>query len=331
MKFGNLTKFAFMPVSSIMYEKILYQLSLLSEKYDQKKTQFYIYLNIIDLCPVHDRKIRLKIMQKLLDHLNSYSILKIKTNKDAYSALFNHSDFTDFKIIRHKLRAIFNQSKTYQKNNVILIDGNLPFLKHSCFIDIIKNVMMCTKNEYYISIYDEILYVWHNEEYKVKDHDKSILKIGNLDDFLHQYKPIAEKFQLDIALERTLSYYKFKDYPKNNNFLYVFITIDSRFDFSYEAVFKLSQDLYQGQFSLFLCILNEEKIFKEEIYFKKLMAYRKLIDEQIINGQIFIINSFTLLKTILRIVSPLKFNEFDPIKFKRYMESLDLISNAIYN
>ena len=43
MKFGNLTKFAFIPICSVMYERILFHISMLSEKYDQKKTQFFIF------------------------------------------------------------------------------------------------------------------------------------------------------------------------------------------------------------------------------------------------------------------------------------------------
>jgi hypothetical protein len=341
---GNLTKFAFLSISSLFYEKILYYFSELSERYDQRRTQLYIYLNMLDLAPVYDRDIRVKYLQKLLDYLNNTSIQQIKTSKNAFLEFFKESNFINVKLVRHKTRAIFNMTKKYPKNVVIMIDLNFSFIKDSYFQEIIKYAVFKENHFFNFALFDDKnLYVYSDLKYDdpdiinlckfntegefVEDETHPYVKIF---DFINNYSNIdninniKSAHRLDVNLIKCLNCYQFKEYPKNNNFIIIFTTIDSEFDFTPENLVKLSGTLYEGEYSLILCVLYDYRLYQEERYIRKLSSYKKFIEEQIINGQLIIMYSFSLVKTILKLISPLTLKEFNMIKMRSYLNSFDV-------
>lgn len=360
---GKMTKFAYLIICSLLFERILYLLANLSEKCDQKKTQFFIYLNMLDLGPVYDRKIRSNILQKLLDFLNRSGL---DFQKQAKISPFEHFDkedgFLNIKLVRHKVRALLNMSITYSKNVLFLLDLNLPFLKDNNFQKILLKPIIKEKHFFYFSCFDEKLYIYRNKnnideiqnEDLKSDNEIDIINILNNEEsidnisknsetilndcnspyefleFLNNYKRLDTNInyfnqpRLDLSIRNVLKFYNFKDYPKNNNFLIVLTSIDAAFSFNRDNLIRISQTLYDTQYSIILCILNDERIYTEEKYQRKLQCYKKFIEENIINGHLFILKSFSLLKYIINCISPNKLKEFDVLTMKTFLESIDL-------
>lgn len=357
--YGNLTKYAFLSVASLFFERILFLLSNLSEKYDQKKTQFFIYLNLLDLGPVYDKKIRSKILQKLLDYLNKtgLDIMKIK-NVD----FFQENTFVNTKLVRHKVRAMLNMTKNFHKNILLLFDLDYPFMKDKTFQNIIINNIEKENHFYHIALFDYHLYINKNidssklnkynsqleeeyvkninqesrEEINLEDDDKEYNKYKTVFKFVDEYQKVENVFtknrnRLDNAIKHSLQFYQFKEYPKNNNFLIVFTTIDSGFSFEQENVKSVTSSLYETQYTLILCILYKDKIFTDQKYKTKFECYKKFVEDDVINGHIFLVNSFIIMKYILNCVTPQKFKEFDTITMRTILESVDIAYNSNKN
>ena len=395
---GNLTKFAYLTIFSLFFERILFLLSSLSEKYEQRKTQFFIYLNLLDLGPVYDRQIRAIILQKLLDYLNKTGLEFMKQTKNTnFSEFFREGGYINTKIVRHKVRALLNMSKPYGKNILLLIDLNFPFAKESNFQEIIKDLVDKTKHYFYFSCFNhQKLYIFRNLENEGESNEesgeddgfikKNIPLVINDEDvvnlyvaasvknsetskknekssteteneemasfanyipdannyldffnFINSYVKIENIFTKDLksrfnyALKNTIKYHKFFDYPKNNNFVIIFTTIESEFIFDKEEVIEVSTSLYKNQYSFILCLLYEEKIFKEEKYRTKLEKYKKFIYSQIINGHLFIFKSLTILKYIINCVVPSTFKEFETILMSSFLESIKIEAPENYS
>jgi hypothetical protein len=362
---GKMTKFAYLIICTLLFERILYLLANLSEKCDQKKTQFFIYLNMLDLGPVYDRKIRANILQKLLDYLNRSGLDFQKLAKISPFEQFDKEDgFLNTKLVRHKVRALLNISITYPKSVLLLFDLNVPFLKDSNFQKILINAIMKDKHFFYFSCFDEKLYIYRNKnnlgevdqsEIFKSDDELEIINILSNDEsiqilsennetilndcntpyeffeFINNYKRLDNNNnnyfnqpRLDLSITNVLKFYNFKEYPKNNNFLIVLTSIDAAFSFNRDNLIRISQTLYDTQYSLILCILNDERIYTQEKYQRKLQCYKKFIEENIINGHLFILKSFSLLKYIINCISPNKLKEFDVLTMKTFLESIDL-------
>jgi hypothetical protein len=148
--------------------------------------------------------------------------------------------------------------------------------------------------------------------------------------FINTHKKINNVFtqnlysRVDISIKNAIKHHKFQEYPKNNNFIIALTTIDSGFSFERENRLQISQALYDSQYSLIVCIVYDAKIAKDEKYRNKLLCYKKFIESDIINGHVFLLKSFSVLKYVLNCVIPNKFKEFEISTMKTFMDSVDL-------
>jgi hypothetical protein len=346
---GKITKLAFVCVSNLFFEKILFLMSSLSEKSNQKKTQFFIYLNMLDLGPVYDKEIRNNITNKLTEEI--YTKYRKVSDEDMFEKLKNA------KLVKHKIEAIGDMSFHSKKSIVFLLDYDFPLLKDSDFQEILLSNAKSNEAFTYYSVYYDKCYIFRDKkivlEYRnpkkkdfFEEHRESDLDIVNLYDkisdnmihyiedynnpdhiveFINNFDPIEHskknKMNLDSAIIQTLKHHVFHE-DTRNNFLFVFTTIDSRFIFEKQNLVKLSGCLFQCRYSLIICMMYDDKILQEEKYNLKFKNYLSFIERDIVNGHLFLVKSFSMIKFILNLCCPTEMKQFDP---ERLISILNLI------
>ena len=145
---------------------------------------------------------------------------------------------------------------------------------------------------------------------------------------------------LNLPIDFIPEIFNFNDYPKNNNYLFVFTSIKSKFEFTKNKLKSISTLLMNKQYSLILCIYykkhkkeNENKnLFrlnlnnitssntKEENLINK---YKQWVNNHIINGKVYVINSFEQLKYVLLSLQPIIVNPYNIKKIRDIYNSLD--------
>ena len=124
-------------------------------------------------------------------------------------------------------------------------------------------------------------------------------------------------------------YMKSGDYIKEANYLILMTTLSSKFTDN-KMNWKVMADLfYEKKYTVIIIISYDPDIEdknNKEIR-EKIENYQKFIKNYVIDGQLFIMRSLTLLKYILNSVFPLNFNEFNQDIVKHYLCSLENLEN----
>jgi len=163
---NSLENFSIFIFNSLVSEKILYLLSLIAEKSELKQTKIIIYINLLDLSPVYNVKLRLFVLGDLYNFcLDTYKrCIKrrtlIETAKIKENSLLCHMI-----LARHKIRSLYFSSKSnIIKNVVLLFDMNFPILKDKHFLIYFKKFFRRTdiQNYFYLSFFDEYLFLFKN-------------------------------------------------------------------------------------------------------------------------------------------------------------------------
>ncbi len=159
----NFSNFIF---NSLVSEKILYLLSLIAEKNDLKRTKVIIYINLLDLSPIYNIKLRSFILGDLYNfcfdtykkYIKRKSLRENRNNKD-------NRLLCQMILARHKIRCLYFSSKpNIIKNVVLLFDLNFPILKDRQFLINFKKYFHSkdNKNYSYIAFFDERLFLFKN-------------------------------------------------------------------------------------------------------------------------------------------------------------------------
>lgn len=314
---GNLTKFSFLSICVLFYEKMFYIFSKLSQRFDQKKTQFFIYLKMLDMGPIFDSRIRITVFQNIMDFMKKNELKKQRFSKVISGK--NHKDEKEIncKIIRHKIRAMMNMTMKVPKFITYLIDVHCPILKERDFRYLFEKLDKIANNTTVnFALFNESLIFPPNND------QEQYSFLFNLD-----HKEYFNKVStLDKAILASLEKFKYNEFPKNNNYLFVLTTIDSSFDFSIENISNLTLQIFKDKYSLILIIFWEDKIYESSDLKKKLHQLRKWIESNT-NGILIVIKNYSVIKQLLTCVFPLKFKEFDPIVLKNMVTSIDLNLN----
>ncbi len=311
---GNLTKFSFLSICVLFYEKMFYIFSKLSQKFDQKKTEFFIYLKMLDLGPIFDSRIRITVFQNIMDFMKKNELKKQRFSKNILGKISKDEKEINCKIIRHKIRAMMNMTMKVPKFITYLIDVNCPFLKEKDFLYLFEKIQKLANNT-------TVNFVLFNESliFPPKDGENECSFMFNLD-----YQEYSNKTSvLDKAILDSLDKYQYNEFPKNNNYLFALTTIDSQFDFSMENLSKITLQIFKEKYSLILIIFWDDKIYESSDLRKKLHQLRKWIENNT-NGIMIVVKNYSVIKQLLNCIHPLRFKEFDPIVLKNMVTSIDL-------
>ena len=306
-KLGNLTKFSVLSICVLFYEKMFYIFSNLSEKFDQKKTQFFIYLKLLDLGPIFDSRIRINVFQNIMDFMHKKEISSLRNDITKEEKLINS------KIIRHKIRAMMNMTKRVAKNITYLIDVHCPILNQNEFKHMFEKMTLNGNTLINFVLFNENLIFNENGE----NHDYNFLFSNKKKDFA--YRTSA----LDKAIIGCLDNFKYNDFPKNNNYLFVLTDIDASFDHSRDNIIKITLKIFKEKYSLIVLLFWDDKIYKSAELKKKLYQLRKWLENNT-NGVMILIKNYTVIKHLMNCVHPVKFKEFDPLIMKNMVTSIDL-------
>ena len=306
-KLGNLTKFSFLSICVLFYEKMFFIFSNLSEKFDQKKTQFFIYLKLLDLGPIYDSRIRISVFQSIMDFMHKKELSYIRYDITKEEKLINS------KIIRHKIRAMMNMTKRVAKNVTYLIDVHCPILKQNDFKYMLENMTLNGNTSINFVLFNETLIYNENGMH----HDYNFL-------FSDEHKNYANTTSsLDKAILECLENFKYNDFPKNNNYLIVLTDIDSSFDHSINNLSKITLKIFKEKYSLIILLFWDDKIYNSAELKKKLYYLRKWLENNT-NGLMIIVKNYSVIKHLMNCIHPIKFKEFDPIVLKNMVTSIDL-------
>jgi hypothetical protein len=212
--------FSMLIFNSLVCEKILYLLSLIAEKSELKKTKIIIYINLIDLSPIYNSKLRQFILGDLYRFCyETYkSFIKRKTIRKIPDIRTNDLLFQMI-LSRHKIRCLyFSSRENIIKNVVLLFDLNFPILKHKQFLINFKKYFKKPrhKNYFYMAFFFETLFLFKNfNKYRIEKDDETEQETNvNLDFFqLNKNKnpkikkknsdsklnsPIVSKFSINV-------------------------------------------------------------------------------------------------------------------------------------
>lgn len=308
---GNLTKFSFLSICVLFYEKIFFIFSNLSEKFDQKKTQFFIYLKLLDLGPIFDSRIRISVFQNIMDfmhkELKKQPIKKIRNESDEQQSI-------NSMIIRHKIRAMMNMTMKVSKYITYLIDVNCPFLLEKDFKYMFEKICLAYSNlTINFALFNEELILNKTDVHS----DYNFLFSIDQNDYRNKTS------NLDKAIFDTLNNFIYHEYPKNNNYLYVLTNIDANFDFSLSNLSKISIKIFKEKYSLIILLFWDDKIYDSPLLKKKLNKLRMWIESNS-NGIMIIIKNYSVIQYLMTCIHPIKFKEFDPIVLKNLVTSIDL-------
>jgi hypothetical protein len=311
---GNLTKFSFLSICVLFYEKMFYIFSKLSHKFDQKKTEFFIYLKMLDLGPIFDSRIRITVFQNIMDFMKRNELKKQRFSKNILGKSTKDEKEINCKIIRHKIRAMMNMTMKVPKFVTYLIDVNCPFLKEKDFLYLVRKIQKLVNNV-------TVNFVLFNESliFPPKGEEDECSYLFNIDN--NEY--LNKTSILDKAILACLDKYKYNEFPKNNNYLYAMTTIDSSFDFSMDNLSKITLQIFKDKYSLILIIFWDDKIYESSSLRKKLHQLRKWIENNT-NGIMIVVKNYSVIKQLLTCIHPLIFKEFDPIVLKNMVTSIDL-------
>jgi hypothetical protein len=195
-----------------------------------------------------------------------------------------------------------------------LIDVNCPFLKEKDFKYMLEKISSMAPNGIvnYILFNETLIFNERNAHYDFQ----FIFEIDQ-----DNYKDSVS--QLDKAILACLEEFKYNEFPKNNNYLFVLTNIDSSFDLSIDNLTKITLQIFKEKYSLILLLFWDDKIYDSYELKRKLNQLRKWIENNT-NGIMIIIKNYSVIQHLMSCVHPIKFKEFDPIVLKNMVTSIDL-------
>lgn len=119
------------------------------------------------------------------------------------------------------------------------------------------------------------------------------------------------------GIELTLKSLDFRsEYPKNNNFMFIFTTPKSEFDLTKKSLLRISSIILDTEYTIIIMIYSENPE-KDKPFVDKLKYW---CENHILNGFVFIINQFTQVKHILHMVNPKVVRFFNHKKMKEFSD-----------
>jgi len=181
----NFSMFIF---NCLISEKILYLLSLIADKNELKKSKMLIFINLLDLSPIYNSRLRLFIIGDMSKFCND-SCLNLEKRLPKKDLIEIHSNelFYTMKLSNYKIRSIYHTSSEKKKNVILLFDLNFPILKDINFLEKFKKYFLKKskhKNDFYISFFDEKLFIFSDLEIEdEKNNDYQIQKENKIQKF----------------------------------------------------------------------------------------------------------------------------------------------------
>lgn len=213
--------------NSLISEKVLYLLSLIADKFELKKLKIILYINLLDLSPIYNVKLRLFILGDLYHFcFETYKkFIKRKTLRDVPEIRFNGLLY-DIILARHKIRSLYFSSKTnVLKNVVLLFDLNFPILKNKHFLITFKKFFKTkpNRNLYYISFFDDHLFLFKNfQKHTLENENLDTFNFNEIKDFEFNVQKGKRTTNTNKDFKRRTSSFRFsEDLQKNlqrNNF-----------------------------------------------------------------------------------------------------------------
>jgi hypothetical protein len=175
----NLSMFIF---NCLISEKILYLLSLIADKSELKKSKMVIYVNLLDLSPIYNSRLRLFILADMQKFCYDFctNLNKRMPEKD----LNSNKDLITMMLFQQKIRYLYHSSNDKKKNVILLFDLNFPILSDLNFLEKLKKYFLNKKkhkNNFYISFFEDRLFVFSDliDEKNKMNKDSIINNFGN--------------------------------------------------------------------------------------------------------------------------------------------------------
>ena len=112
-----------------------------------------------------------------------------------------------------------------------------------------------------------------------------------------------------------------------HKYLVMFVSINSEFSNNEKNWEEISRIVYEHKFTLIIILcVNYDIDNNNETFQKKLNNYKQCINNYIIDGYLFIMKNFTMMKVILNSIFPIRFSEFNTNIIYHFFESLQLIN-----
>lgn len=220
----NFSMFIF---NSLVSEKILYLLSLIADKSELKRTKIIIYINLLDLSPIFNVKLRSFILGDLYKFcFDSYKrFIGRKTIKEIPNIKENKL-LCHMILARHKIRSLyFSSNKNVIKNVVLLFDLNFPILRDKHFLINFKKLFKKKnhKNYFYIAFFEEYLFIFKNfykyEMDKAKEEENEYFNLNHLEyENRNSYTNINSTLQKKKLVEENFNIEKENDSFNKNTF-----------------------------------------------------------------------------------------------------------------
>ena len=112
-----------------------------------------------------------------------------------------------------------------------------------------------------------------------------------------------------------------------NKYLIMFVNVNSIFTDNKKNWEEIAKIVYEQKFTLIIIVSTNDDINNED-FNRKINNYKKLVNSYIIDGHLFIMKNFEMLKIILNSVFPIRFSEFNTDIIYHFLESIKLIYNS---
>ncbi len=194
----NFSMFIF---NCLISEKLLYLLSIIADKSELKKSKMVIFINLLDLSPIYNSRLRLFILGDLYKFCDeTCTNLKKRLSKKDLMDISSNEIYITMMLSRQKIRSLYFSSCENKKNVILLFDLNFPILKDINFLEKFKKYFLKKnkhKNDFYISFFDERLFIFsdlkifENEEIENNPNTKRNQKeIGNFINLENEINPM---------------------------------------------------------------------------------------------------------------------------------------------
>ena len=111
-----------------------------------------------------------------------------------------------------------------------------------------------------------------------------------------------------------------------HKYLVMFANINSEFSQNEKNWEEIARTVYERKFTLIVILCVNCNIENNEMFQKKLNNYKNCINNYVIDGYLFIMKNFTMMKVILNSIFPIRFSEFNTDIVYHFLESLQLIN-----
>ena len=289
-------------------------------------------------------------------------------NLNNFKNLISNSNYIEIQRIIYKLISIRNITNKNIKNNILFIfDLSNKFIKDVNFQNIFFDYfnLDSNKNIFNFSAFDLKLYILNDLEYlisqkikydknyittieKNKINNENIQNINEFFNFINNHQEIKfekETFRADKALYHSLlfSFKKIKNdlnfsnlnnnfnnfFYKDCNYLILITNLNSKFSENHSNLIEMSKLAYDKKVNIIIILSYDNENFENEIELKKKVnIYKNFVKNRLIDGHIFIMKNFELLKYILNSIFSVKFNEFNYDIIKEYLINIEKIQKC---